>query len=69
MDKWVVRVVVKLDDVSPIVVGKIGESCELLWVVVEITKYEDGVFDERSGVFDYVIHGVDVLGAFFGNGI
>jgi len=58
-----------LDDVSPIVVGKIGESGELLWVMVEITEYESGVLGKGSGVFDDVIHGVDVLGAFSGNGV
>ena len=58
-----------MDNVSPIVVGKIGESGELLWVMVEITEYENGVFGEGSGVFDDVIHGVDVLSAFCGNGV
>jgi hypothetical protein len=58
-----------LDDVSPVIVGKIGESGEVLGVMVEVTEYEDGVFDERSGVLDDVVHGIDVLDAFSGHGI
>ena len=46
LDKGVVGVVVKLDDVSPVVVGKIGEFGKVLRVVVEVTEYEDGVFGE-----------------------
>ena len=46
LDKGVVGVVVKLNDVSPVVVGKIGEFGEVLGVVVEVTEYEDGVFGE-----------------------
>jgi len=35
-----------LDDVSPVVVGKVGEFGKVLRVVVEVTEYDDGVFGE-----------------------
>ena len=46
LDEGVVRVVVELDDVSPVVVGKVGDFGEVLRVVVEVTEYDDGVFGE-----------------------
>ena len=69
LDYRVVWVVVKLDDVSPVIIGQVGDSRKLLGVVVEITKYENGVLAERSGIFDDIIHGVYVLGSFLSNGV
>jgi hypothetical protein len=43
LDNGVVRVVVELDDVGPVVIGKVGDLRELLGVMVKIAKYEDGV--------------------------
>jgi hypothetical protein len=67
LDYRVVWVVVELDDVSPVIIGQVGDSRKLLGVVVEITKYENGVLAERSGIFDDIIHSVDVLGSFLSN--
>ena len=46
LDDGVIGVVVELDDVGPVVIGKVGDFRELLGVMVEIAKYEDGVFIE-----------------------
>ena len=46
LDYGVIRVVVELDDIGPVVIGKVGDFRELLGVMVEIAKYEDGVFAE-----------------------
>ena len=69
MDEGAVGVIVELNNVSPVVVSKIGESGELLRVVVKVTEYEDGVFDEGPGVFDDVVHSVNVLGTFCSDGV
>jgi hypothetical protein len=46
LDNGVVRVVVELDDIGPVVIGKVGDFREFLGVMVKIAKYEDGVFAE-----------------------
>jgi hypothetical protein len=39
----VVRVVVKLHEVGPVGVGKVGDLGEVVWIMVEITEDEYGV--------------------------
>ena len=69
MNDGVVRVVVELNEVSPVVIGKVGDFGEMVGVVVEISKDKNKVNLELLKVFDDGVRGIDVFVPFSSNGV